>query len=160
MECSVLNAVRQKDVLMERFLSKVQKGPGCWLWVGAKRSSYGHGAMRVGSGRTAPVHNAHRVSYALFVGPVPADAFVCHQCDVPHCVNPGHLFLGTPKDNFWDMFNKGRYKSGFTPKLRPEDVLEIRRLSETHSRRDLSRRFGVSVENVRDIIKRRRWRHL
>ena len=33
---------------------------------------------------------------------------VLHRCDVPGCVNPDHLFVGTFKDNTQDMIRKGR----------------------------------------------------
>lgn len=52
---------------------------------------------------------AHRLAYALNVGPIPSGAKVCHRCDTSACINPAHLFLGTQKDNLQDMARKGRH---------------------------------------------------
>jgi len=41
-------------------------------------------------------------------GRPPGDLHACHHCDVPACVNPGHLFVGTRSDNMRDMHAKGR----------------------------------------------------
>ena len=48
-------------------------------------------------GRTNPrsVEYVHRVSYELFIGPIPADREVHHTCNVRSCVNPDHLRLVT-----------------------------------------------------------------
>ena len=74
---------------------------GCWLWLGFI-SPDGYGTRL-----------AHRRAWELARGPIPDGMLVCHRCDVRHCVNPDHLFLGTHLDNMRDMIRKGR--GGWTP---------------------------------------------
>ncbi|KKL48214.1 hypothetical protein LCGC14_2327750 [marine sediment metagenome] len=93
-----------KMSIKDRFESKYIKDPsGCWLWHAGVTSS-GYGAMYV-SGK---MELAHRIQWELINGNAPGELFVCHHCDVPRCVNPNHLFLGTQKDNIQDMVKKGR----------------------------------------------------
>jgi hypothetical protein len=55
------------------------------------------------------VTRAHQLSYVLHKGPIEPGKLVCHTCDNTWCVNPDHLFLGSPNDNVQDMIKKGRY---------------------------------------------------
>ena len=74
---------------------------GCWIWMGCvNREGYGQVSV---DGR---LQRAHRVFFGL--DKIPKGMLVCHKCDVPSCVNPDHLFLGTQTDNILDMMSKGR----------------------------------------------------
>lgn len=80
----------------ERFWIKVQKGPGCWTWGGA-RSSDGYGTFR--ERKNDKTHRAHRLAYELTVGPIPEGMLLDHRCHNKVCVNPAHLRPVTRKQN-------------------------------------------------------------
>jgi hypothetical protein len=83
--------------VVDRFWAKVQKSAepdGCWIWT-ASRTSHGYGKIGV-NGRLAA---AHRLSFELSKGPIPAGMQVDHVCFNRGCVNPAHLRLATNKQN-------------------------------------------------------------
>lgn len=98
-----------RQTTLARFEAKFIPEPnsGCWLWT-AFCFWDGYGCFRA-AGR---LERAHRVAWTLYVGPISDDLCVLHRCDVPSCVNPAHLFLGTKADNAADRDAKGRHKSG------------------------------------------------
>ncbi len=96
-----------RQPLADRFWAKVDKSGECWLWTGARSGRNRYGYFGLG-GKRDGIARAHRVAYELTIGSIPDGMVVCHKCDTPHCVNPSHLFVGTPKDNTEDMLRKGR----------------------------------------------------
>ncbi|KKL80707.1 hypothetical protein LCGC14_2002120 [marine sediment metagenome] len=80
---------------------------GHLLWGGATDSG-GYGHLSV----DGQLLSAHRVAWELENGLIPEGAHVLHHCDIPPCLEPTHLFLGTPLDNNHDMWSKGRWQSG------------------------------------------------
>lgn len=90
--------------LKDRFMGKVDLdgpmhfgGTRCWLWQG-KLTDRGYGTIKVG-GKHGKNCRAHRVSYELFVGPIPAGLTIDHLCRNRSCVNPLHLEPVTQGEN-------------------------------------------------------------
>lgn len=133
--------------ISDRFWSKVNKhtASGCWLWTAATIRGYGQISSHV-NGKKRPVY-AHRLAWELTNGPIENGLFVLHKCDVPLCVNPAHLFLGTQQQNLEDARQKGRLVESLprTQTLTPEQRLTIFGLpAQRGLNAALARQHGVS----------------
>lgn len=144
---------RRSRTLAERFWSHVAKSDGCWLWTAA-RGPRGYGIVGIVGSTT---RLAHRVSWALTHGPIPAGLHVLHRCDNPPCCNPDHLFLGTHAENMQDMAAKGRAVT----KLTAADVWAVRTALAWGVPPALLARFlGVGTTAISAIRCGRTWAHL
>lgn len=153
----------ERGTLVNRFWAKVRKGDGCWLWI-ASTAPTGYGRIQRGR-RGEGVVLAHRLSWELTYGPIPAGLFVCHHCDTRACVRPDHLFLGTDDDNKVDKSRKGTWPCGSEvrqAKLNEAQVSEIRRRYAAGGIRqiDLAIAYGVADSLISCIINRVYWRHI
>lgn len=148
-----LDASALTPEIIARFRAKFEpKVSECWLWTGSKER-HGYGLAYIGRKADGRVerHYAHRVAYALQHGSAPAGLEVMHCCDVPSCVNPDHLTLGTHLDNIRDRQAKGR-SAKVKPSLRvisPEDVIAIRR--NDRPAKEWAAQFGVCVSHINRI---------
>lgn len=143
---------------------------GCWLWTAAidKRTDYGWFSMGVGKQT-----QAHRAAYEIFKGRIPDGMHVLHSCDVRSCVNPNHLRCGDHVENMGDRRIRNRTSRGpkhvvtlkpqigvkhWNDKLTEDQVREIR--ASDMSQSALSRKYGVSVQQVHRIVHGQAWTHL
>lgn len=153
----------------------------CWLWTGTQtRGGYGNvGIRHDGRPRTM---RAHRLSWMLTHGDIPAGLNVLHNCpagDNRLCVNTAHLWLGTHKQNTQDALEKGRLATGERHGLHthPEarqrgtashwalleesQVLDIRYLA-AHGmpHRLLGEIYRVHAGTIGQIARGKNWKHL
>ena len=147
--------------LAARFHEKYERIPfsGCWLWT-AGTNERGYGIIGVTAYR---VDKAHRVSWRLHHGEIPIGANVLHKCDVPGCVNPAHLFLGTLSDNMQDCVTK---KRNFIPdnkginaawaKLDWDAVADIK--TKRMTQQAFSVLYGCSRSAVRNVQLNKSWK--
>lgn len=140
----------------------------CWLWQGyiAKKSRYGLTCLR-----KSKAFVVSRVAFFLHFGIDPGEKLVCHTCDVRHCCNPAHLFIGTDADNVHDMMAKGRDAFGekawshenpeHFAKLGAETVRAIREQATTGiAIAVIADLFGIAYNTAYDIVLRRTWKHI
>jgi len=131
---------------------------GCWLWLGSDHW-HGYGYFQLPGRITVRAHRAAMMLYRGFDLRSPLQ--VLHRCDVPCCVNPDHLFLGTNADNRADMVNKKRQTRGEAhPRAKLTAATVKRIFSDPLPSRAAGVKYGVSHTTIKDIRKQKIWRHV
>jgi hypothetical protein len=140
---------------------------GCLIWTGYTDND-GYAIAHFVDGKVKKNLKVHRLVYERANGSIPSGMLVCHRCDVRSCVNPDHLFIGTPADNVLDMWEKKRWKPGAqnnsgernpNSKLSVFDVGKIieMRAAGIKTKR-LSELFGVHQSQIQRICAGKAWR--
>lgn len=153
---------RLRKSLWDRFHDKFVPDPnsGCWLWTGAAKE-LGYGVIGLGH-RGDGTAKAHRVAYQLYKGDIPQNMNVLHSCDLPCCVNPAHLRLGTLSDNSQDCVSRGRHRRpdnrgerAAWAKLNAEKVATIKKREMTGTA--YAKLYGVSKSAIYEIWSGKNW---
>lgn len=130
----------------------------CYLWQGSVDAD-GYGRVKIQN----VYIRVHRLIWLFTFGLIPDEMVVCHKCDQPGCCRPEHLRLDTNPENIRERTRKGRTARGITnglSKLTEDEVKEMRALHPQLNYADLGRRFSVSRQQARRIVKRIWWQHL
>lgn len=105
----------------------------------------------------------HKYVYKMINGPIPKGLWILHKCDVKSCINPNHLYAGTPTQNAQDRERRGR---GNPPKgsehvfskLNDDIVRDVRNSSESNYA--LGIKYGVARATIRNARNRKTWKHV
>ena len=141
------------------FWAKVDKSGECWIWTGAKNPK-GYG--QAWAWPLQKMWGAHRVSYALEIGPIPKGLLVRHKCDVRLCVRPSHLLVGTQLENMADAVERNRVARGERQAhslLTEKEVVEIRAkyVPQKYTQQKLADEYGVARVTISDITRGATW---
>lgn len=138
---------------------------GCWIWM-LSIIKDGYGRMQIGPKKIL----AHRLSYEAFIGKIPEGMLVLHSCDVPSCINPDHLFIGTDQTNTDDKVSKGRHAHGpqhaawsrgenqHAAKLSAEKVRLIR--ADDRPQSEIAKDFFVQQTVISAVKRGKTWKHV
>lgn len=151
----------KRKTIAEDFWSNadVRGANECWLWQRGTAGD-GYGQLTINQRKVF----AHRHAYELTNGAIPDGAFVCHRCDTPSCINPAHLWIGTPTQNNHDMISKGRYRmpavrSKHNAKITEQDAIDIRsKYASGVLMRVIAAEYGISRSAVGNIVHHLTWK--
>jgi hypothetical protein len=136
---------------VRRFWAKVLKtdafsdgDDSCWLWTGhCDKDGFGQ------FGINAATVKSHRVSYELAYGPIPEGLQVRHTCEVPDCVRPSHLLVGTQKGS-----------AHGSAKLTEADIPVIRARAEHETLKAIAADYSVLYTSIWNVVHRKTWKHI
>lgn len=113
-------SVRKRIVRMVRVCPVTR----CWDWQGGLVAGYGR--LKIVVGETRRSVYAHRASYAVWVGEVPAGMTVHHSCNNTRCCNPDHLTLLSNGENVAEANGRNGFRGNQYDKPRcPEKVRDL-----------------------------------
>lgn len=148
-----LRDFRENDKATEKFWQQVDKSGDCWEWIGCRNQESGYGRFnnKFVMDTYSVGKESHRISWCMYHNkPIPDGMWVLHTCDNPSCVNPSHLYLGTPADNVKDRQERSGW-TDFTRKLSDRDVSYIRNVFDRAGVgciESIAEKYGISTSYV------------
>jgi DNA-binding transcriptional regulator YiaG len=129
----------------------------CWLWIGSVRQD-GYGRFKYDTILYQPTRFAWTLKTGRDPGPLNISAKCHHKTCVRHLVARTREELGRATVDH--LRTRGEDHPNTT--LTNKQVLQIRELYRTgkFSQKELAARFKVSPATLRNIVRRKSWRHI
>lgn len=153
-----------------RFVSAGGHGGKRWVKGMIRNPTTGDGGyltVNFWNGKQCVPFMIHRLVAAAFIGPRPDGLEACHNDGVCTNNHVDNLRYDTHKNNGLDASRHGLFAGRHGENnarailTGEDDVREIRRLSDSGVKdNELSARYGLSVSGIRQITKRRTWKHV
>lgn len=128
---------------------------GCWICTSHFKNKAGYPLIRY-CGRTTTM--ARFILLRNLKISMTYNVYALHKCDTPSCINPEHLYLGTPTENVADAKTRGRRKRSPNTRLSEDNVKEIKSLSRKITQRVIAKMFNVTQQHISAIITGVKWK--
>ena len=122
---------------------------GCWECISHSVDTNGYPVATVNHLQD----RIYRHVFRRFKGSIPDGYVIRHTCDNRLCINPGHLLIGTQKDNVSYRFKRDRSAKGEDngrSKLTESEVVAILKDTVTPKMK-LAKKYNVDAKVIRDI---------
>lgn len=150
--------VKPEDERWAKFVTEGAPGD-CWEWQGC-RSPRGYGVFSLHRPGFPKQVIASRAALIRAGVDIPQGMCALHTCDNPPCVNPGHLYVGSKKQNAIDCSNRGRHnKNGLGERhwaSRYSDAEQrewAERSANGESYKSIARSTGASPSHISRVVR-------
>jgi hypothetical protein len=104
---------------------------------------------------------AARAVLEALEGPPEPGQLACHRCDNKRCIEPDHLYWGSPTSNAKDRVTRGRSSKWSHPQFTPNDVRLIRgRVADGESVYKIAAENGVDPNSIYQMVKRDTYKYV
>lgn len=157
---SDITAMHNPNSVAKRLLSNfLITSNGCWEWQGCKNKE-GYGRIYVYS---RVYMYTHRASFEVYHGrTVVQGLHVLHKCNNPKCINPNHLYEGTPKDNYQDQVAAKTCAVGEKHGHAKRSLQDVRRMIADYENGmpvvEICKKYNCKYSTAWSTVKRIIWR--